>query len=499
MKPVVLSSTIAALDAEAQLLFRLPALSLMESAAMGFWRILEGRVSLDDRLVFLCGSGNNGGDALAVARLAYNSGHRNLVCIVVGETSSPSCQRQREIIGCYGIVCIPLVENVSEPAEQALLQATCIIDGLAGTGLRGEVKGLALQLVLLANERSALKVAIDTPTGVSEGAKASASHFQADLTITFGQRKLCMYHPQSRASCGEIRLENPAFPPQLLDAAPSVAELFTTEDLHLDVLRTSSYKNSRGHLAIIGGSEHYTGAARLSARSAFASRVGLVTLFCDREVYPIASTEQPSVMVRVLDEASDFSPYDALLVGPGWGSGRKALLSKLFDLGKPMVLDADGIRAYASLLENQKRVSHGPLILTPHLGELRQLSKALYPEEQADDDTPQAFFDRIQDISSRLDAVLVVKSSLVHIAFPQGRSLAIIEGLNPSLGVAGSGDVLAGIIASLVASGLGLMDSALAGSLLHQRAGALAHAEKGYYDSQTLIGYVGRAVMEAER
>lgn len=498
MKHIALSSEIAKIDAASQLEFKLPALSLMESAAMGVWLEVQTRIpSLDASLVFLCGGGNNGGDALAVARLAYNSGHRELVCIMAGRQLSPSCERQLEIIKRYGMDLITVDKGISARASEAIGKADFLFDGLAGTGLKGPLRGDALALVGLANQSPAYRIAIDTPSGIGENVFVSSPHFQADLCITFGRRKVAMFHPLTRSSCGEIIVKNPSFPPQLLEDSPVMANLYTLDDISLGKLSSSSYKNSRGHLGIVGGSKEYTGAARLSARAAFASRAGLVTLYCDKEAYPIAAAELPSVMVRILDHVVDLSRYDALLVGPGWGSGRSSLLESILSLGKRVVLDADGITAYASLLQERKTLSHGPLVMTPHLGELKTLATALYGTLA--EDTPLAFFSMIQEMADRLDATLVIKSSLVHIATPGKKHLAVVEGLNPSLGVAGSGDVLSGVIASLVAGGMGVQEASLLGVLLHQEAGSVARDERGYYDCETLIGYLGQVVKGSER
>ncbi|HKL59077.1 MAG TPA: NAD(P)H-hydrate dehydratase, partial [Sphaerochaeta sp.] len=158
--------------------------------------------------------------------------------------------------------------------------------------------------------------------------------------------------------------------------------------------------------------------------------------------------------------------------------------------------------SFAELLKTHKSIAHGPMILTPHLGELKRLTDALGEkdvDENLASDTPLSFFNMIQTVSDRLDAILVVKSSLVHIAFPCESRIAIIEGLNPSLGVAGSGDVLSGVIAALLAGGSSVKEAALLGVLLHQAAGSLAHARSGYYDSETLVTYLGQVVMGAEQ
>ncbi len=168
-----------------------------------------------------------------------------------------------------------------------------------------------------------------------------------------------------------------------------------------------------------------------------------------------------------------------------------------------MVLDADGIRAYASLLKQGKQPSHGSLIVTPHIGgELRVLVQALFPEDAQDvakSDTPSSFFQILERIAAHLDATLVVKSQLVYVVSP-GKQTVVVEGNNPSLGVAGSGgDVLSGILVALLAKLQNCEQVALEGTLIHQRAGSLAAAQFGYYDSETLISLVGRATQEAEK
>ncbi len=320
------------------------------------------------------------------------------------------------------------------------------------------------------------------------------------MTITMGHEKVAMYHPTNRASCGRIVLVNPSFPPFLLDQCNSTAELCERMSASLPSLAENEYKTSRGHVAVFGGSRQYSGAARLSSRTAFASRAGLVTLFCDKEVYPVASSESPSVMVQVY-EGQNLGRFDAILAGPGWGEEREALLETLFASGLPMVLDADGIRAYASLLKQGKQPSHGSLIVTPHIGELRVLVQALFPEDAQDvakSDTPSSFFQILERIAAHLDATLVVKSQLVYVVSP-GKQTVVVEGNNPSLGVAGSGDVLSGILVALLAKLQNCEQVALEGTLIHQRAGSLAAAQFGYYDSETLISLVGRATQEAEK
>lgn len=495
MKSLALAKTVADLDAQAQDTACLPALVLMESAGLQIFEVWKPELTRHDRLVFLCGSGNNGGDALVVARYAWNAGYTNSLLILLPKKGSVSYQLQCDITKTYGFETLVWEPSQLERVQKELQAATWIVDGLFGTGLSGELRGDVRLLVDLANESQAKKLSVDIPSGLGDEVPVTSLHMHADLTVTMGLEKLAMFHPSSRASCGRIITVNPSFPPFLMEKAPYAALLCERTKASLAPLDSREYKNSRGHVAVFSLSEHYTGAARLAARACYFARAGLVSLYCDREALPITASEAPSLMVKVY-EGHDLPSYDALLVGPGWGDGREVLLKTLMGTGIPMVLDADGIRCYARLLKQGEEVSHGPLILTPHLGELKALCDAFsYPEKVLR--SPVSFFATLEELSQRLHATMVVKSSLVHIA-SETEKVVVIEGLNPSLGVGGSGDVLSGIIAALLAKLKDPVVSALEGALLHQEAGRMARQSCGYYDSEALLAFVGKAVEEAE-
>lgn len=495
MKNLALAKTVADLDAQAQEKACLPPLVLMESAGLQLFEAWKSQLSSHDRLVFLCGSGNNGGDALVVARYACNAGFTNILLILLQKEGSDSYQKQRDITQAYGFETLFWEENQKRRVQEALHGATWIVDGLFGTGLKGELRGDVKCLVELANSSPAKKISVDIPSGLGDEVPVSSLHIQADQTVTMGLDKLAMFHPSSRAACGSITTVNPSFPPFLMQKVPYAALLCERTKARIGLLSSHEYKNSRGHVAVFSLSEQYTGAARLAARASFFARAGLVTLYCDRAVLPIAASEAPSLMVKVY-EGQDLPSYDALLAGPGWGSGREALLKTLLETDTPLVLDADGIRCYAQMLKQGIVLDHGPLVLTPHLGELRALCDAF---SLSDDvlDTPSSFFTTLEQLSHRLHATLVVKSSLVHIA-SEGEKVMVIEGLNPSLGVGGSGDVLSGIIAALLAKLKDPVVCALEGALIHQEAGRMAQQACCYYDSEALLNFVGKAVGEAE-
>lgn len=495
MKSLALASDIAKLDENTQRLASIPSLCLMESAGLQIYQTWKPYLHAGDRLVFLIGGGNNGGDALVVSRYAYQDGLSNQLLIFTANHLSSSCAVHRSVAEAYGIPILNAGETEISLLVSELAQAAWIVDGLIGIGLKGSLGGLHASLVEAANASKARILAIDVPSGLGDDASCCAPMIQADLTVTMGLLKRSMFHPATRSSCGSIVCVNPSFPPFLLEQVPSGAQL-CEERAQLPELQSSEYKNSRAHVAIFGGSIAYTGAARLSSKACFAARAGLVTHYCDQEVFNLAACESASVMVKAYT-GQPIVPYGALLVGMGWGSGREAMLATLFATKQSMVLDADGIRAYASLLGRGERPEHGNLILTPHLGELKELLSSLYGEK-TQTETPNSFFASIQEAAKELKAIIVVKSSLVHIIDPTGRMI-VIEGSNPSLGVAGSGDVLCGIIAALLAKYQDGWFAASMGSLIHQEAGRLARTAYGYYDSELLLAMVGKAVKEAEQ
>lgn len=457
-----------------------PAIVLMEQAACRMSQAVErgGRVKKDDAILFLVGPGNNGGDALAFARSLACCGYSGLQVLCM-EPRSELCRIQSETIADF-----PIRRISHDKAGTAIDSAQVIVDGLFGVGLSRPVDGAAKEWIARANANSrAWKIAIDLPSGIGDQVPVSSISFHADVTYTMGLAKSCMFHPATCASCGrEIVVLNPSFPPRFIEACPSVGSWESIVSAVEPPLRLDAFKNSRGSVAIFAGSRQYSGAARLSSQAAFHAGSGLVTLFADRDSFPVAVTSAGlSVMVRHEEEAFDLSRFDAILAGPGWGTGREALLRRILESEKPVVVDADGLVALANLVRDGYR-PHGPLVLTPHVGELSRLSSALLGRDIVHD-TPQALLTGISQLATQLGAVVVLKSAVNQIV--KGGRMAFLDCKNPAIAVAGSGDVLAGIILCLLGQKLEPFEAALQGCRLHQWKGKLLGAG-GYFTSQEL-------------
>jgi len=316
---------------------------------------------------------------------------------------------------------------------------------------------------------------------------------EAELTLTIGLPKLCLYLPLVRPFCGQIAVVPGIFPRELTEA-PDIPGQMLDEEVLRDLLPLprDAHKGRRGHLAVFAGAEGTTGAAWLASTAAARSRVGLTTLFLDRSLYAPALRRFQSVMVRPwdFDLPRDFQPgrYSALLVGPGWGLGaeRAGWLGRLLALGLPGVLDADGITLLGGL--PAPRLG-GRWVLTPHPGEFARLAGLQVPELLADPLPP------LLSWSARLEAVILLKGHCSYVASPDGRYW-ILDGMNPALATGGSGDVLAGIIGGLAAGGLAPLAAARLGALLHARAGELAYRERGYFLAEDLLPYVSLLVKD---
>ena len=267
----------------------------------------------------------------------------------------------------------------------------------------------------------------------------------------------------------------------------SQARILQPSDLDIPALPRNAYKRTRGSIAVIGGSGRFTGAVVLATKAAFCSGAGLVTVFTEEKLIPMICKAVPSAMVTTYGDVSDLDGFDSVLIGPGMGKNHDDVLPKALAQAKRLVIDADGIRAFARL----GLTGNGNCILTPHPGEFEALTRAFA-------DTTQSFPASLEDVREKTGSVIVYKSDTVWIA-ADGK-LSVYDGANPSLGVAGSGDVLAGITAALAArlkerNAYSIAQNAV---LLHQIAGRLAHEDIGYYSSDTLVKYVGRALKAAE-
>jgi hydroxyethylthiazole kinase-like uncharacterized protein yjeF len=502
LKPLISCEEAAALDERTRREAAIPALVLMEDAALKLWlrlgpiaeRLGAGRVS---DLVGLCGSGNNAGDCLALLRQARFSGDLRLVAILarddLGELGALH-------LGSLEALGVPVLRWSADPeaCRAKIAGAGLLVDGIAGTGLLGAMRGPAAELAMAANASGRPIASIDLPSGLRDGCLEDDPMVEATWTLSLEPAKAPLYYPSKRLACGEILAIDGVFPRDFVP--PAAVELLEAGDLSDLVPRVpvDAYKGRRGRLAVFAGSVGASGAAVLAARASLAAGAGLSTVFAHADVLPILATFLEAVMVKpepLVPGAIDPDGWDAFLAGPGWGrsAGNRLALARLLSTGIPAVLDADAIHLFKELLAEGFRPK-GTIVLTPHPGEFASLRGISAEAALAN---PRH---TLNDAAAETGTIIVLKSHVTWIASPGGR-LAAWEGLESGLGTAGSGDVLAGTLAGLLASAASLeamtaeeeaFSAARAAVIAHGIAGKRCREALGWFEAGDLRVEVAR-------
>ncbi len=428
------------------------------------------------RVMFLAGTRNNGGDCYVAAAELQRAGWKVQVLAPFG---APKTEISRNA-AAHAIRCgVPVVDK----ADAFLESADIVVDGLFGTGFRGELPPEAVPL--LASRDGQLRIAADIPSGGS-GLTGSASHgtFQAHATVTFGAVKLGMTQYPLREYCGTVKCVGIGIPTAAFDALqPPAAERLTLERIKrlLPSVKSDAHKNSRGHLLTVAGSVRMRGACVLAATAAMRSGCGLQTTASAEPALQAICTRTPEIMCLPLatDERGFFLDAenhallldalrgkDALLIGCGMGVTENTRNLTKFLLRQsdcPIILDADGLNCLTGCIE---WIPKGRTILTPHPGEAARLLGMTAAQVQAD--RPAA----ARLLAEKTDAVIVLKGAGTVIT--DGVRMAVCMYGNAGMARAGSGDVLAGITASLAAQGMNLYEAACAAVTLHACAGDAA-------------------------
>lgn len=473
----------------------IPGEMLMERA--GRWvaehvlRILSWRKPAMPAVLLVAGRGNNGGDAFCAARHLLENGVKVSVRLagsiadIVGDARK-HLERARQ----SGV---PITE-LPEPSQW---QPTCddfhasiIVDGLLGTGFSGEVRQPQRAAIEFINLVGRLRpvIAIDLPSGLDADLGPTQPHIvRADLTVTMGLPKKAFMLRESLPYLGSLEVADIGIPRALREriTGDGEAELISAEDVAAWLPRRprESHKGDFGHLLIIGGSQRYAGAAIMAARAAVRSGAGLVTLLVPRSIANAARLAAPEVIVESSpeddtgalaaelwsqwrDQASDFS---ALLIGPGMtrGPGIHTLVRNIIrDVRRPLVVDADAISVMAGQPHWFER-AQSPVVITPHPGELGRLLSEETSRIQAD---RMAAALRGAELT---EATIALKGAGTIVAAAGRRPWLNLCG-NPGMATGGSGDVLAGLLAGLLAQKVPAFEAACAAVFLHGKAGDIA-------------------------
>ncbi|WP_296700756.1 NAD(P)H-hydrate dehydratase [Algoriphagus sp.] len=439
---------------------------LMEVAALGFvhWYISQSKFEEFPILIFV-GSGNNGGDGLAIARILTNHNYNVSVikCFENIKKLSPDALDNWNLLP--DSVKIFDFENLHLPKDAIL------IDSYLGVGLKGDLRESSIPVISLINKFEGIVVSVDLPSGMPSDGFSTNICVKADYTVTFAFPKLSLMLPENGEYVGELVQVEIGIEESTFEQFDSEFYFILKNDipkLHREFNRFA-YKGDYGKVLIAGGSPGKMGALILSSKSALRTGSGLVTCHVeDTERYIIQTAVPEAMATWGLLANLDF--YDAIGIGPGWGQeGRKHLLDQILEeYKKPVVIDADGLNILA---RNKELLEHLPKnsILTPHIGEFNRLVG------EAKD-----HLDRLKmakEFAISYSAILVLKGANTVISLPNGDQYFNSTGTK-YMATGGSGDVLTGMITSYLGQGYSPENAAICGVFHHGLAGEIAGEQK---------------------
>ncbi|MBW2508767.1 MAG: NAD(P)H-hydrate dehydratase [Deltaproteobacteria bacterium] len=467
-------------------------LVLMENAGRGatdaICEVFDDRL---DRVVLVGGPGQNGGDAWVVARRLTLLGHSPLA-VLVGEASKlrGDARANWALLGKLGVATLELASDTATSLSEELRGATLIVDGLFGTGLDRSITGGYADAIAAIEAAPAPVVSLDLPSGLDANTGAILGVAPgAALTVTFAGHKRGLHQYPGVEHAGEVRVVDIGIPVR----ASTAASLWTEADLPALIAPRAedAHKGTNGHLLVVGGAPGKTGAAILAGRAAFRTGAGLVTIGARPDSRAALEEKVIELMTTALPAAADRAAVEALcegkravVLGPGMGLdevGKTWALAFSRYAPVPTVIDADGLTNVAEQGLASLRDAAAPRILTPHPGEAARLLGRSTSEVQRDR------YAAAEALAEESGQVVILKGARSIIA-ADGALRVCAEG-TPALGVAGTGDVLSGVVGALSMS-LSPMDAAIAGALLH----ALAGVEASVGDRGLMASEVADAV-----
>jgi hydroxyethylthiazole kinase-like uncharacterized protein yjeF len=475
--------------------FGVSLLQLMENAGRNVALEVASRFAEEKRVVIFCGLGGNGGDGFVAARHLASMGFKVTV-VLAGrgkEVSHESAAKNFAPLRYFND--IPVLE-VNDSSAIPKMEADVIVDALLGTGTKGRLKPPVHQLVEYINSLNGFKIAVDVPTGIdSDTGESLGVAVKADVTVTFHAPKTGL--ARAKKYVGELVVKDIGLPRELESfAGPGDVGLVMKKR------GLGAHKGDFGRALAVGGSEVFTGAPALVSLAALRTGVDLVYLAAPAKTALAISSMSPDLITVKLDGnhlkqssmevlAPCIRAVDAVVLGPGLGLHPdtrefvKACIGAVEAAGKPLLLDADGLKAFAEF----KRPFRGPAVLTPHAGEFAILTGETLPESV--DERVVV----VQKAAAELNAVILLKSN-VDLVCSKKRFKLNFTG-NPGMTVGGTGDVLSGVVGGLLAQRVDAFEAAVAGAFVNGAAGDFAASEVGYHMvASDLLKWIPRVLDE---
>ncbi len=481
----ILSREMRALEINAEY-FGITLLQLMENAGRNISEEITKRFSSDKKITLFCGLGGNGGDGFVAARHLLAQGY-DITIVLAGKSRdinhASALQNWATIQPLLGKI---RLFEVFDSSLIPKIDTDIVIDALLGTGTKGKLKAPILQMVDYINSLDAFKIAVDIPTGIdSDNGEVLGTAVKANLTITFYKSKVGL--EKAKKYVGELLIKEIGLPLEIERfAGPGDVSLVVKPR------ESTAHKGDFGRLLVIGGSEVFSGAPTLVSLAALRTGVDIVYTAAPAKTAYAISSISPDLITLKLDginlkpsNITTLMPYleqvDAVVLGPGMGlnpeTGEfvKICVDAVEKAGKPLLLDADGLKAFAKI----KRALRVPLVLTPHAGEFKVLTN---------EELPEALNDRlelIQKMAKQLNATILVKGK-VDIICDKKRAKLNFTG-NAGMTVGGTGDVLSGIVGGLLAQKIDSFEAAVAGAFVNGACGDFIASEIGFHMAATDI------------
>lgn len=475
-----------------------PSLELMEHAAQACVQVLEDEKVDLSHVCVVCGSGNNGGDGFAIARILQNNRYSvETFCVGNPEHYTEETQEQmHRLQECGGKI------TYGMPQEDSY---SVVIDAVFGVGLSRKVEGRYRQVIEQMNRMRGTKFAVDIPSGLSATTGCILGcAFKADYTVTFQLKKIGLELSQGRTMAGRVIVPDIGIS---TDSICEDQEIVRTagKDIYRKMLPDrpeDSNKGTYGRLLVIAGNKGMAGAAYLNAHAAYMTGAGLVRIYTSSDNREILQTLLPEAIITTYEEynkeelLSLLTWADGVCIGSGLGMSRlsEKILKTVIEYVKvPCLIDADGLNLLAENNNYLNQMAERRFVITPHMKEMSRLTGTPVEELKAD---------RIQilkDFISRYRITCVLKDSRTLISSEEKGIRMNLTG-NSAMAKAGSGDVLAGVISGWMVQGKEAEDAAELGTYIHGLSGDLAKFEKGVYSvmARDLIEYISKALMKLE-
>ncbi|MDT8372845.1 MAG: NAD(P)H-hydrate dehydratase [Bacteroidales bacterium] len=475
---------------------------LMERAAKTFFQRLKESVPPEKKVNIFSGPGNNGGDGLVVARLMHEEGYPVRVYVVEsGASHSSEFTMNVDRLIRAGISPLTIAEPDLFPS---IGREEVIIDAIFGTGLHRPPAGVAAEVIRRINKTGAYVISVDVPSGLyceDNGDVNRETVIRASLTLTFQFPKLAFMFAGNDDHVGKWEVLDIGLHPSAIAEKASAFHYIMREDVRPMIVKRGKFdhKGTFGHALVIAGSYGKAGAATLAAAAALRAGAGLVTVHLPVSAIVPLQAALPEAMVspdpgeRNITALPELEVYSAVGAGPGLGTDpdTRLMLEKLLDnVSVPLLLDADAINILARNREMlEKLPSH--TVLTPHPGEFRRLAGTTSGDYR--------LMEEQRTFAAKHNCIVVLKGAHTSVALPEGEIYFNSTG-NPGMATGGSGDVLTGMITSLLAQGYAPADAAVTGVYLHGLAGDVAlriHSEESVIAGDILMN-IGRAYRETQ-